>query len=34
MNTKESCIAALIAGGTAGILTNPIDVIKTNIMTT
>ena len=34
MNTKESCIAALVAGGTAGILTNPIDVVKTNIMTT
>lgn len=34
MNTRESCTAALIAGGLAGTLTNPIDVIKTNIMTT
>lgn len=29
----ESAIAGLVAGVTAGILTNPIDVIKTNMMT-
>lgn len=33
MNTRETVIAGFTAGSIAGILTTPIDVVKTNIMT-
>ena len=33
MNYKKSMMVGLIAGLTAAVLTNPLDVIKTNIMT-
>ena len=33
MDYKKSMMVGLIAGLTAAVLTNPLDVIKTNIMT-